>query len=103
MKAGVLKETWPSETRVALVPGVIAQLAKAGIEVLLESGAGEAAGYKDAQYAEKGARLAARDAVLAEAQLLLTVRSLAGGHDAAAISRLGRDHVVLGLLDPLQR
>jgi len=102
MKAGVLKETWPSETRVALVPGVIPQLAKAGIEVLLESGAGQAAGYPDAQYAEKGARLAPRDAVLAEARLLLSVRSLAGAHDAAAVGHLGRDHVVLGLLDPLQ-
>ena len=32
-KAGVLKETWPGETRVALVPGVLGALAKAGIEV----------------------------------------------------------------------
>ncbi len=103
MKAGVLKETWPGETRVALVPGVVPPLVKAGIDVLLEHGAGEAAGYADAQYAEKGARLASRDGVLAEARLLLTVRSLAGGHDAGAVGRLGPDHVVVGLLDPLQR
>jgi H+-translocating NAD(P) transhydrogenase subunit alpha len=102
MKAGVLKETWPGETRVALVPGVIPQLLKAGLEVLLESGAGDAAGYGDAQYAEKGVRLATRDAVLAEARLLLTVRSLVRSHDANAVSRLGREHVVVGFLDPLQ-
>ena len=55
MKAGVLKETWPGETRVAVVPGVVPALAKAGIEVAIESGAGDAAGFPDAQYAEKGA------------------------------------------------
>ena len=34
MKAGVLKETWPGETRVAIVPGVVPALVKAGIEVV---------------------------------------------------------------------
>jgi H+-translocating NAD(P) transhydrogenase subunit alpha len=103
MKAGVLKETWPGETRVALVPGVLASLAKAGVEVLVEAGAGEAAGYPDAAFAEKGATVDSREAVLSGARLLLTVRSLAASHDAAVVSRLGRDHVVVGFLDPLQR
>ena len=43
MKVGVPKETFPGERRVALVPSVMAQLTKAGIEVLVETGAGEAA------------------------------------------------------------
>jgi H+-translocating NAD(P) transhydrogenase subunit alpha len=103
MRAGVLKETWPGEARVAVVPGVVASLAKAGLELVVESGAGEAAGYADEQYAEKGARVASRGSVLAEARLLLSVRSLAGAHDAGAIAALGREHVVVGLLDPLQR
>jgi NAD(P) transhydrogenase subunit alpha len=103
MKAGVLKETWPGEMRVAAVPGVVASFAKAGIEMLVEQGAGEAAGYPDAQFAEKGASVVSRDAVVSGAQLLLTVRSLAGGHDAEAIARLGKGHLVVGLLDPLQR
>ena len=103
MKAGVLKETWPGETRVAVVPGVLQPLAKAGIELIVESGCGEAAGYLDASYVEKGARVGSRDAVLAEAQLLLSVRSFAGGHDFGAIAKLGRQHVVVGFLDPLQR
>jgi NAD(P) transhydrogenase subunit alpha len=103
MKAGVLKETWPGETRVALVPGVLASLAKAGIEVLVEAGAGEAAGYPDALFAGKGATVTTREAVLSDARLVLSVRSLAGGHDAAAVSRLGKDRTVVGLLDPLQR
>ena len=103
MKAGVLKETWPGEARVAVVPGVVGSLVKAGLELVVEAGAGEPAGYSDAQYQEKGARTGSREAVLAEAQLLLSVRSLAGGHDFGAIARLGREHVVIGLLDPLQR
>ncbi len=102
MKAGVLKETWPGETRVAVVPAVVPSLRKAGIELLFENGAGEAAGYLDPAYAEKGARLASRAAVLDEARLLLSVRSLAGGHDAGLVARLGRDHVAVGFLDPLQ-
>jgi NAD(P) transhydrogenase subunit alpha len=103
MKAGVLKETWPGETRVAVVPGIVASLAKAGVEVIVEVGAGEAAGYPDAQFAEKGATVATREAVLSGSRLLLTVRSLAGGHDAAIVGRLGKEHVVVGFLDPLQR
>jgi len=103
MKAGVLKETWPGETRVALVPGVVPALVKAGIEVLVESGAGDAAGFPDTRFAEKGAGLATRDQVLADASLLLSVRSFSGGQDADAISRLQPRHVVIGFLDPLQR
>ena len=103
MKAGVLKETWPGETRVALVPGVVPALVKAGIEVLVESGAGDAAGFPDARFAEKGAGVATRDQVLADASLLLSVRSFSGGQDADAISRLQPRHVVSGFLDPLQR
>ena len=53
VKAGVLKETWPGETRVALVPGVLGALAKAGVETVVESGAGDAAGFPDSLYAEK--------------------------------------------------
>ncbi len=47
MKVGVLRETFPSETRVALVPSVLASLKKNGVEVIIESGAGQQAGYPD--------------------------------------------------------
>jgi len=103
VKAGVLKETWPGETRVALVPGVLGGLAKAGIEAMVESGAGEAAGFPDALYAEKGATVAGRDQVLQTAALLLSVRSFAGAHDRSALERLGPQHVLVGFLDPLQQ
>jgi NAD(P) transhydrogenase subunit alpha len=103
MKAGVLKETAPGETRVALVPGVATALSKAGIELMLESGAGEAAGFPDALYAEKGVSVGRREDVLAAATLLLSVRSFAGAHDKDAIARLEPRHVLVGFLDPLQR
>jgi proton-translocating NAD(P)+ transhydrogenase subunit alpha len=103
MKAGVLKETWPGETRVAVVPGVLPALTKAGVDVAVEREAGAAAGFPDGAYQEKGARLAGRDEVLTEASLLLSVRSFAEGGDAQALSRLQPRQVVIGFLDPLQR
>ncbi|MFI5170252.1 MAG: NAD(P) transhydrogenase subunit alpha [Vicinamibacterales bacterium] len=103
MKAGVLKETWPGETRVAVVPGVVQGLAKAGIELLIEAGSGEAAGFPDGQYVEKGGAVVARGEVLERATLLLSVRSFAGAHDKAALDALDARHVLVGFLDPLQR
>jgi NAD(P) transhydrogenase subunit alpha len=101
MKAGVLKETWPAESRVAVVPAALAALKRAGVDVIVETGAGLAAGFPDEEYRAKGASLASRDEVLSSSRLLLTVRSLADGHDGEAIARLGADHVVVGFLDPL--
>jgi len=102
MKAGVLKETWPGEARVAVVPGSLSALTKAGVEVVLEAGAGLAAGFSDSQYTEKGARVGTREEVLASSRLVLSVRSFAGGHDEDAVGRLGPEHVVVGFLEPLR-
>ena len=57
MIAGVLKETFPGERRVAVVPSAFPLLAKAGVEVAIETGAGVAAGYPDGAYKDKGARI----------------------------------------------
>ena len=57
MIVGVPRETYPGERRVALVPIVIPALAKAGMEVIVEAGAGAAAGFPDAEYAAKGAKI----------------------------------------------
>ena len=57
MIVGVPRELYPGERRVALVPAVISSLLKAGLEVVLETGAGEAAGYRDEDYVSKGARV----------------------------------------------
>ena len=58
MIVGVPKETYPGERRVAMVPSVIPILLKAGCEVLVEKAAGIDAGYEDAAYTSKGAKLA---------------------------------------------
>jgi NAD(P) transhydrogenase subunit alpha len=73
---GVPKETAPGERRVAMVPRAFAALQKSGAELLIEPGAGEASGYPDADYVEKGARLAAgRDELFAASDVLLFVRT----------------------------
>jgi len=57
MIVAIAKETFPSERRVALIPPSLPALVKAGLEVLVQSGAGESAGYPDQQYAAKGAKI----------------------------------------------
>ena len=57
MIVGVVKETYPGERRVALTPHVLPQLAKAGLEVVLETGSGDEAGFPDASYTERGAKV----------------------------------------------
>src|SRR5205823_970383 len=71
---GVPKESYPGERRVALVPIALPALVKAGFEVVIEAGAGDEAGYRDAQYAEKGAKiLPDRAAVFATADIIVQV------------------------------
>ncbi len=57
MILGVPQETAPGERRVALVPDLVPKLTGAGVEVVVQPGAGTAAGFADATYQEKGARL----------------------------------------------
>jgi len=98
--AGVLKETFPGERRVAVVPSAFPLLTKAGIEVVLETGAGVAAGFPDGAFKDKGARIVgSRAEVLDAARVLLQVRPLAGGE--SGIQGLDTRHVLVGLLDPL--
>ena len=104
MIIGVPTETFPGERRVALVPAVVPNLIKAGSEVLVQRGAGDAAGFPDSLYAGKGARIAAtRHEVFKSADALLQVL----GHGAN--DRTGRDdlpllrpgQVLVGFLRPL--
>src|ERR1700722_9566972 len=71
---GVPKESFPGERRVALVPSVIPNLAKVGLEVAVEKGAGVEAGYPDAAYTEKGGKiLADRATVFGTADIIAQV------------------------------
>src|SRR5450432_2680142 len=72
MIVGVPSENYPGERRVALVPAVIPNLMKGGMEVLVEAGAGLQAGYPDADYVAKGAKLAAsREEVFQNADIVV--------------------------------
>jgi alanine dehydrogenase len=74
VKIGVVKEIKADEYRVALTPAGARELVQGGHEVLLESGAGEASAFTDAQYAAVGARIESVGDVWAVAELLLKVK-----------------------------
>ncbi len=104
MIVGVVTESFNQEHRVALVPAALSGLTKSGAEVLIESGAGAAAGYPDALYRERGARIAAdRDAVFAEADVLLQVRTAGANPECLAddLGRYRRGQSVIGFCEPL--
>ena len=103
MIVGVAKEVFPGERRVAMVPAVIPSLTKAGLEVVVEAGAGIEAGYLDESYVEKGAKIAgSRDEVFG-AEVVFQVRSAGAGSEAAEadLGRMKQGGVVIGMADPL--
>ena len=104
MIVGVPTETFPGERRVATIPAIVPALVKAGLEVLLEPGAGVAAGFLDAAYTDKGARIASgRAQVFADADVILQVRAL-GANPVAGRSDLDRlrpGQTVIGFSEPL--
>jgi H+-translocating NAD(P) transhydrogenase subunit alpha len=102
MIVGIPQETFPGESRVALIPASVPPLAKAGIEVHVQAGAGVAAGYPDQLYIDKGAKIATRDEVFA-ADVILQVRA-GGGNPVQGkddLRRLAAGKIVIGLCDPL--
>ncbi len=101
MIVGVLRETAPGERRVGMVPQSVPPLAKAGLEVLVERGAGLAAGYPDAGYEAKGATLAGRDEVLAKADILLMIDGPGAAAGAAVLGSCRKGQVLIGMQDPL--
>lgn len=104
MIVGVPKEIYPGERRVALTPVVLPLLAKAGLEVVIEGAAGLAAGYPDAQYQEKGAKvLPDRASVFAQSDIIVQVLGC-GANDktgASDLKLLRRGQVLIAFLRPL--
>ena len=97
MIVGVLLESSQGERRVALIPAFVPVLAKAGLEVLVQKGAGEQAGFLDNAYEQQGAKLAKDQTQLfASADVILNVNS---NSTNPALLRSGQ--IVLGLLNPL--
>jgi H+-translocating NAD(P) transhydrogenase subunit alpha len=96
MRVGVPKESWPGETRVALIPPAATTLKKAGLDVVVETGAGTAAGFTDEAYTKAGASIASRADVFASSAILLQVRAV-----PAELPLLRPGQAVIGFADPL--
>ena len=103
MKIAVAKEIEVSERRVSLVPDIVAKLVKQGLEVSVESGAGEKAFFSDADYEAAGAKIITDAAVLwGEADILLKVSPPQEREDGREeIDLLKPGAVLLSFLNPL--
>ncbi len=104
MIVGIIKETFPGERRVALVPGGVPFIRKLGAEVILESGAGAEAGYRDEDFQRREARVCGshRD-VFAEADVVCMIRTAAANSTGGAgdLELYRRDQTIIGLSEPL--
>jgi len=104
MIVGVPRESFPGERRVALVPAAIPNLMKAGLQVVVEAGAGAAAGYPDADYTAKGAKIAAERAeVFRTADIVVQILCY-GSNDKtgkADLPLFRNGQILIGFLRPL--
>lgn len=103
IKVGIPKETYPGEKRVALIPANVPQFKKAGAEVIVQSGAGEEAGYPDSEYVKNGAEIVkSRDEVFAKSDVILQVRALgANPEEGLKDIPLMRDkQILVGFMEP---
>jgi H+-translocating NAD(P) transhydrogenase subunit alpha len=94
VRVGVVQETALGERRVALTPDSVSRLRGAGVEVLVESGAGAEAWFPDEDYAEAGAAVVDTEALFARADVVLCV-------NPPPAQRLRSGQAVVGLLQPL--
>lgn len=104
MMVGVPKETFPGERRVALTPHVLPALAKAGISVLLERGAGIPAGFPDQDYSGNGGTIAGRrEELFGYTDAILQVLALDANRPAGRddLSRMRAGQILVGMADPL--
>ncbi|HTP44303.1 MAG TPA: NAD(P) transhydrogenase subunit alpha [Candidatus Acidoferrales bacterium] len=104
MIVGVPREIFPGERRVSMVPSVVPLLAKVGLEMVVEAGAGIGAGYPDADYVAKGAKIIAERAGVFRVADIIVQILCHGSNDvtgAADLTLFHRDQVLIGFLRPL--
>ena len=95
MRIAVPREIKSGEKRVALVPDIISKLTKAGLEVVIETGAGVAAQYSDKQFSDAGAQVKPTD-VIADADVVLSVQPL----NPAQMKTLKKGAITISFLSP---
>jgi NAD(P) transhydrogenase subunit alpha len=104
MIVGVVKETFPGERRVALTPRMVPPLVKKDLEVVIEAGAGDLAGFRDGEYTEKGAKIVpGRGDVFGSADIICQVRALGANPQAgrADLELMRSGQVIIGHAEPL--
>jgi NAD(P) transhydrogenase subunit alpha len=99
LKIAVPAETAPGETRVAVIPETVKKFVALGADVAVEEGAGLAAAITDAEFAAAGATTGPRSAVLAGADIILSV----SGPEPEALAGAAAGAILVGALDPLRR
>ena len=97
MKVGVARETARGERRVALVPDALAKLTAAGLEILIEAGAGLGAMIPDAAFEDAGAKVVKTADLYAQADVILRVQKPSGDD----VKHLRKGQAVIGTLQPL--
>jgi NAD(P) transhydrogenase subunit alpha len=100
---GVPRETYPGERRVAVIPAQITHFKKAGLDVIVERGAGESAGFPDSEYEAREATLASRDEVFKKADCVLQVRGFGANQEAGAadLERYREGQISVAVFEPL--
>src|ERR1700741_3105603 len=104
MIVGVPKESYPGERRVVRVPGVLGNFAKAGLQVVVQAGAGAEAGYPDSEYSDKGASIAVSRAEIFASADIVAQGLCFGSNDKtgqADLPLLKKGQALLGFLRPL--
>ncbi len=103
LKVGVLRESSPGERRVAFAPSALTVFAKTGIELLLEPGAGAAAGFPDAEFSAKGVVLTPREQIFRDSSVILQVRAPGANPEtgAADLALMRPGQIVIGFGEPL--
>ena len=97
MKVGVARETAAGERRVALVPEALGKLTAAGLEILVETGAGAGATIPDQAYVDAGATIVKTDELYKACDVILRVQK----PDKGEVKKLRSGQAVIGLLQPL--
>jgi proton-translocating NAD(P)+ transhydrogenase subunit alpha len=97
VRVAVPKETAPGERRVALVPEIVKRLAGGGFDIAVERGAGDAAGFADAQFEEAGAKIVGREELFRDAEAVVKVQR----PSAEEVELLPEGSILIAFLQPL--
>ena len=103
MKIGIVKETADDETRVAMIPANVQALQTLPVQLVVEPGAGSAAGYSDQQYRAAGAMIAeSRQQLFAESDIVLQVQGFGANKNSTDdLALLTHGQCLIGMMDPL--